>query len=216
MFQKSFLILSALLSVGSLSSVVSAESNNATSNSKYKVNVYECDKDLEILSVENRQKKIQGVPVRLCLAPNSAAQEDGIGIERIDSWVWETTFKGGASTQQQAVTDGVDDGVLSSVRCQEDRKVCVLDTMLTAKFYQNSGSVYGIGEATFTQGAGTVPINKDIFQVDFEFKFTHGPGGDEMSPEETQELLQAMSVQNAEAAAAAAAAAGAGAASTEL
>jgi hypothetical protein len=78
--------------------------------------------------------------------------------------------------------------------------------MLTSKFYQNSGSVYGTGEATLTSGAGTVPMNKDIFQVDFEFKFTHGPGGDEMSPEETQELLQAMSVQNAEAAAAAAAA----------
>jgi hypothetical protein len=211
MFRLSLNALSVFLFAG-LFTLSASTADHATS--KYNIQVYECDRNLERLATEDRQKKIQGVPVRICFAPGPTAEADGIGIARIDSWTWETTFKGGGSTEQQAIINGSDDGILSSIRCKEGGKLCVLDTMLTGKFYENAGTVFGAGEATFTSGAGTVPVQKDLFQVEFEFKFTHGPGGDEMTPEETQELLKLMSEQNA--AAAASAAAGVGAASAEL
>jgi hypothetical protein len=193
-------MLNYLLSFSTISLSILSASTEVGAMNQYRVNVYECDDNLEILSLENRQKKVQGIPVRICFAPDEAARSDGIGIESVKSWSWETSFKGGEA-KQNAVIEGKGDGALSSLRCNDEGNLCVLDTMLTSKFYQNAGSVFGLGEVTFTSGAGTISVQKDLFQTNFEFKFTHGPGGEEMTPEETQELLKVMSEQRAEAAA---------------
>lgn len=186
--------LKFLLALSAAGVSLAQESNDTK---KYVVKAYECDDKLERLSTEDRQRKVQGVPVRICLQPDESAQNDGIGIDHVESWTWETTFQGGEA-KQTAVKDGKDDGMLSSVHCRDSGKVCVLDTMLTAKFYQNAGSVIGLGQVTLTSDAGTIDVQKDLFQSEFHFKFTHGPGGDEMSPEETQELLTLMAEQQAE------------------
>lgn len=195
MFRSLFLLLA--LSAVSLTTADDASVNVNATGKKYTVKAYECDDKLERLSTEERQRKIQGLPVRICLQPDDTAQTDGIGIENVDSWTWETTFQGGEA-KQTAVKEGRDDGMLSSLRCLEEGKVCILDTMLTSKFYQNAGSVIGLGQVTLTSDVGTIEVQKDLFQSEFQFKFTHGPGGDEMSPEETQELLKLMAEQQAE------------------
>ena len=164
---------------------------------KYKVRAFECDDKYQQLSADDRQRKIQGVPARICLMPDEAAMQDGIAIETIESWDWETTFQGGEA-KQKAVMNGEGDGMLSSSSCNDEGTLCVIDTMFGHKFFQNAGSVFGLGEVTLTGGAGTVPVSKDLFQTEFNFKFTHGPGGEELSPEETQEVLKMMTEQQTE------------------
>jgi hypothetical protein len=194
MFQYFTILLAFTVNVFSSS----AEEVTTINKTTYTVRAYECDKELTRLSTTaDRQRKVQGVPVRICLEPDESAQQDGIGIDHIESWTWETTFKGGEA-KQTAVKEGKDDGMLSSVYCQKGGMVCILDTMLTSKFYQNAGSVIGLGQVTLTSDAGTIDVQKDLFQSEFQFRFTHGPGGDEMSPEETQEVLKLMSEQQTE------------------
>jgi hypothetical protein len=184
------------ISVASLLVFVTSVKGNTAAQSKYNVRAFECDEQFRMLSTEERQRKIQGVPTRICLQPDEAALNDGITIETIEAWSWETTFEGGEA-RQQAVMKGRGDGMLSSTSCKDDGTLCVIDTMLTGRFYKNAGSVFGLGEVTLTSGAGTVPVQKDLFQTEFNFKFTHGPGGDQMSPEETQEVLKMMAEQQA-------------------
>ncbi|KAG7364707.1 hypothetical protein IV203_037909 [Nitzschia inconspicua] len=172
-----------------------AEDGNATS--KYTVRAYECNQQNKHLSSEDRQRKIQGLPVRICLQPDEIAQSDGIFIDRVEFWTWETTFKGGEA-KQTAVKEGKDDGILSSLSCPDGGKICILETMLTVNFYQNAGSVIGLGQVTLTSGAGTIDVQKDLFQTEFTFKFLHYPGSDEIETEETQALLKLVTEQEIE------------------
>jgi hypothetical protein len=162
----------------------------------YGVYVFECDKGLQALATEDRQRKVQGRPVRICFQPNDVAMEDGVRIEQVDSWAWETAHEGGKA-RQAAVTDGRGDSVLSDLMCQDDGSLCVLDTILTGDFFKNRGSVMGEGEATLSAGTGRVPISKDIFQIDFKFTFTHGNGGEEMTDEEVQDIMKLLEEQEA-------------------
>ncbi|KAG7346682.1 hypothetical protein IV203_005751 [Nitzschia inconspicua] len=172
-----------------------AEDGNATR--KYTVRAYECDQQNKHLSSEDRQRKIQGQPVRICLQPDENAQSDGISIDRVESWTWKTTFKGGEA-KQTAVKEGKDDGILSYLSCPAGGKICILETVLTVNFYQNAGSVIGLGQVTLTSGAGTIDVQKDLFQTEFSFKFQQNPGSDEMYPEETQALLKLMAEKQIE------------------
>lgn len=184
------------LSLFNFASSVSGE--GAAARPKYNVRAFECDDKFHELSTEDRQRKIQGVPARICLQPDEATMKDGIAIETIESWNWETTFEGGEA-KQLAGSNGQGDGMLSSASCNDEGTLCVIDTMFTNKFYKNAGSVFGLGEVTLTSGAGTVPVHKDLFQTQFNFKFTHGPGGEQLNPEETQEVLKMMAEQQAQA-----------------
>ncbi|KAL3934508.1 MAG: hypothetical protein SGARI_003352, partial [Bacillariaceae sp.] len=105
-----------------------------------------------------------------------------------------TTFQGG-EVKQKAVIKGEGDGMLSAASCNDEGTMCVIDTMLGGKFFKNAGSVFGLGEVTLTSGAGTIPVHKDLFQTEFNFKFTHGPGGEQLTPEETQKVLKMMTEQ---------------------
>mmetsp|Transcript_21404 Transcript_21404/g.34443 ORF Transcript_21404/g.34443 Transcript_21404/m.34443 type:complete len:209 (-) Transcript_21404:82-708(-) len=191
-------MIRTVISLSTFLSFVMFASAEESSNIKYTVRAYECDRELRMLSTQERQRKVQGVPVRICFSPDEEAKKNGIGIQKVDSWEWETTYDGGVA-KQPAVVDGRGDGMLSDIRCNEQGDLCVLDTMLTSNFYLNPGSVFGEGMATLTSGTGPVPVQKDLFQSEFSFKFTHGPGGEEMTPEETQEWLKRLSEQQAEA-----------------
>merc|ERR1712238_326801 len=75
-----------------------------------------------------------------------------------------------------------------------------MESMLGSTFYFDTASVMGSGKVTLETPPeidGTVPVNVDIFQVDFSFKFTNGPDGAELTNEETKELLQSMNEHNA-------------------
>merc|ERR1712238_174198 len=75
-----------------------------------------------------------------------------------------------------------------------------MESMLGSTFYFDTASVMGSGIVTLqtpTGIDGTIPVNVDIFQVDFSFKFTNGPDGAELTNEETKELLQSMNEHNA-------------------
>ena len=174
--------------------LASSAAGETAAQPKYRVRAFECDDKYQALSTETRQRKIQGVPARICLQPDEAAMKDGVAIETINSWDWETTFQGG-EVKQKAVMNGEGDGVLSAASCNDEGTLCAIDTMFGHKFFQNAGSVFGLGEVTLTSGAGTVPVHKDLFQTEFNFKFTHGPGGEQLSPEETQEVLRMMTEQ---------------------
>lgn len=161
------------------------------------MNVYECDRSLQPLSTEDRQQKVPGSSYRLCFQPNENALEDGIGIESIDSFTWELNHREGV-TEQTAVVNGDGDNMLSLLTCQEDNKLCYLDSMLTTAFYVDSGSVLGYGVATLTGNKGKVEIERYLFPHDFKFTMVN-PDGSEMSEEQVNDLMQRMAAQEASA-----------------
>ena len=167
---------------------------NASVDGNYAVDVFECDKDFQKLSIEDRQRKVQGKSVRICFQPNDLAMEDGVGIKQVDSWVWETAYQGGIA-RQAAVSEGQGDGILSDVICKDEGTLCVLDTILTADFFKNKGSVLGEGKVTLSGSGRIVPVQKDIFQVDFQFKFMHGLDGEEMDEGEVEEVMRILKEQ---------------------
>jgi hypothetical protein len=171
----------------------------------YRIEVAECDIDLNFIAVSSpdRQVKSQGSIVRICFRPNEKARDDGIGMRAVESFLWEMDHKDGTSLQV-AVKDGKDDGMLSYLECQEGSKVCVLDTLLGANFYVNTGSVQGTGVAHLTFGSEPIEIEKWLFQADFKIRFT-SEGGEEMSEEDQAVMMQRLKEQEQEAAAAAAA-----------
>lgn len=194
-------LLSLLSFVRLFAFVASAENNDAVAVEKtalelnYGVVAFECNDKLEmIVDQDDKSKKIIGTVHRICFEPNQVASEAGVGIKKINSWEWETSYDGGVAVQT-AVTDGNGVGGLSHVECQDGGKICLLDTMLTTDFYQNAGSVLGKGEASFTAGTGTVVAKKDLFQVGFTMKFTNSDG-EEMNDEETAELLKQVDEHN--------------------
>jgi hypothetical protein len=123
----------------------------------YGVRMYECDgKWNEVTTTAS--PKSQGSILRVCFEPNAMAQADGVGIRSIDSFTWKKNNNGNDNdgAEQAAVVDGRDDGVLSSLECNDADTICSLDTMLGADFYSRGSSVYGVGTATMTMGSGSV------------------------------------------------------------
>jgi hypothetical protein len=161
----------------------------------YRIDVYECDANLKMIPTEDRQVKNQGSVYRVCFRPNNKALEDGVGIKEINSFAWELETKKGV-VEQQAVINGNGDDVLSILNCEEDRKLCYLDSMLGSRFYVDPGSVLGYGEAYLTMGTGTVDMEKWLFQYDFKFTMKN-PDGTEMSGEKAAELMARMDDQEA-------------------
>jgi hypothetical protein len=161
----------------------------------YRIDVYECDANLKMIPTEDRQVKNQGSVYRVCFRPNNKALEDGVGIKEIHSFAWELETKKGV-VEQQAVINGNGDDVLSILNCEEDRKLCYLDSLLGSRFYVDPGSVLGYGEAYLTIGTGTVDMEKWLFQYDFKFTMKN-PDGTEMNGEEAAELMARMDDQEA-------------------
>lgn len=187
-----FLILSsALFSVPALATVV----NNKTTEDGYAVVVYECDASLDEIPTAERHRKIQGSSYRLCFAPNKKALEDGIGMERIDFFNWEHTSKKGVA-EQKAIIDGDGDNILSLLYCNEDHKLCYLDSMLGSPFYVDAGSVLGYGTATLTDNKGTVEVERWLFPHDFKFTMMNADGT-EMNEEELRDLGEKLAAQEA-------------------
>jgi hypothetical protein len=149
----------------------------------YGVRIYECDGNLEELSFDDRQVKRKGSVYRICFAPNQKAEADGVGISKIDHFTFETEHDKGTALQK-AIENGADDGAVTILTCGmgDSQNVCVLDTLLAAGFYRNTGSVLGTGEASMTKGAGKVELEKWLFQAKFNFVWT-GPGGEEAEAE---------------------------------
>lgn len=173
---------------------VSVKTTMSAIELNYGVNVFECDNNLEELESDNRQAKRQGRTVRICLQPNDVAKEAGVTIKKVDSWIWETAHDGGIA-KQVAATDGQGDGLLSEMKCNDEGTLCVLDTLLSSDFFKNKGSVAGHGEASLSDGTGRVPISKDIFQVKFNFIMKDGISGENITDEETQEIIRILQEQ---------------------
>lgn len=188
------LLLSILLICAKSSEPTGA--NKVTADG-YAVNVFECDRSLKPLSSENRQRKIPGSSYRLCFQPNENALEDGVGIESVDFFTWELNHREGV-TEQKAVVNGNGDNILSVLTCQEDKKLCYLDSMLITAFYVDSGSVLGYGVATLTANKGQVEMERFLFPHDFKFTMVNADGS-ELNDEQVNDLMQRMAAQEASA-----------------
>lgn len=173
---------------------ISAATNKLTDDG-YGVVVFECDKNLQSLSTEERQRKIPGSSYRLCFEPNEKALADGVGIERVDYFNWELQHRDGVA-KQKAVIDGDGDNVLSILTCKEDKKLCYLESMLVTAFYVDSGSVLGSGAATLTGNKGVVEMERYLFPHEFKFTMLNADGS-EMNEEEMSDLMQRMAEQEA-------------------
>lgn len=188
------LLLAATLFVGAAPAI--ALGNKLTEDG-YGVVLYECDKQLQELPTAERQRKIPGNSYRLCFAPNAKALADGVGIDKVDSFDWELQYKGGVA-EQRAVINGDGDNILSVLTCNEDGKLCYLDSMLQTQFYVDAGSVLGYGVATLTGNKGQVEIERFLFPHDFKLKMVN-PDGKEMTEDEINNLKQRMAHQEANA-----------------
>jgi hypothetical protein len=161
----------------------------------YKIEIFECDTNLEELSTENRQRKIQGSSYRICFRPNQKALDDGIGIERIDYFNWELFHSRGV-TEQKAVTDGNGDDILTVLTCKDDGNLCYLDSMLISDFYVDAGSVLGYGEATLTENKGKIEMERYLFPHDFKFTMLNHDGT-KMSDEDLEDFKRRLEAQEA-------------------
>jgi hypothetical protein len=173
------------------------QTNKSTSEMGYNVEVFECDRNLNELSLEDRHKKNMGAVVRICFRPNQKAMDDKVHIQSVGSWHWEMEHKNGWA-EYEAVKDGKGDSVLSQMECVDQGAICYLDTLLTAEFYEHKGSVMGQGWASLTAfPEEKLKLEKWMFQADFSFKFVNGDG-EEMSEGEQAELMAAMEKQEEE------------------
>jgi len=154
----------------SLLSFLTSEKRTTATSLDYHINAYECDGEMRMLNQENRLKKNIGRVYRVCFEPNDAARSAGVGIKNFDSWEWETDFVGGNAVQE-AVVDGKGIGGVTFFECLDGGNLCILDTVLTADFFNNPGTVFGNGKASFTAGTESVPVEFNLFQAVFKFKF---------------------------------------------
>jgi hypothetical protein len=161
----------------------------------YAVNVYECDSNLDLLEGLDRAQKVVATIIRLCFVPNEEAIEAGATIDKVNSFVWSTTTRDGDELVHEAVINGKGDNIMSAITCKDGGKICSLESILGSNFYGDTGSVIGTGEVTLTKGAGTVPANRDIFQLNFSVKFTNDDGT-EMSEEEKAALFGKVNEHN--------------------
>jgi hypothetical protein len=125
----------------------------------YGIEMFECDKNLEKVTWENRHVKNQGSTYRICLRPNAKAREDGVDIQSIDSFTWETTtVQAPGFVSWDAVKDGNADNQLSMLVTHEPGKFYFLESMLPVMFYINPGAVEGYGTATMKLGSESGPV----------------------------------------------------------
>jgi hypothetical protein len=192
-FQRSALVHLALAAFA-----VSATEEQTAEELGYGVEVFECNNNLEELHIDDRQPKNQGSVLRVCFRPNEKAKEDGVGIRRIEFFVWQMEHADGLA-EQYGVKNGRGDDVLSMLDCEADGTLCFLDTLLGTDFYRNRGSVEGVGEATMRIGMGAVPLEKWVYQASFKMVFK-GDDGETMTPDETKEMMAKMDEHNAVAA----------------
>ena len=157
----------------------------------YGVDVYECDQNLQKLDGENLQKKNKmGQVYRVCLRPNAVASNANVGIAQVNSWKWYMDDQ-----VQPVVIDGQALGGIAQVQCQEGGKLCFLDSMLIASFYDNPGTVRGEGTVSFTSGTGSVEGTYDLFMLKFNLQFI-GADGEKMSDEDVAELMKSVAEHN--------------------
>jgi len=145
------------------------------------------------LSTEHRQRKVKGSSYRICFKPNEKALEDGVAIERIDHFQWELHHKRGV-VEQEAVVNGQGDNLLTILSCEDDGKICFLDSMLTVDFYIDGGSVLGYGEASLTGNRGKVEMERYLFPHDFKFTVLN-PDGTEMTEDELADFRNRLEAQ---------------------
>lgn len=195
-----FAVATVTLAMAILSTAVNQATASVTlsqvTTSGYAVDVFECDRSLNELSRENRQKKKMGTTYNICFRPNQAALDAGVSIHRVDHWTWDTTYDGGEAVMK-AISDGQGDGVLSDIRCKNEGKICHLTTMLPANFFLNPGTVTGEGKATFSGGNGSVFVRKDLFQGEFSFKLTM-PDGSQLNADEAQKYIESLQEDESE------------------
>ena len=161
------------------------ETGVSTTNADYGVVVYECDAELNPLGKDDKQKKKKGSVYQVCMEPNDAAKDAGIGIENLESWNWRTESSG-EKIHFQPVADGKEQVPgLSVFRCLDEGKTCVFNSFLTAEFYKDPGTVNGNGNVMLTSGAGSVPAEVDLFLAKFNIQFR--------DPEELQKYVEMMS-----------------------
>ena len=192
------LVLQSLFAVVCLSlrsPVLGFVPSNKVTEDGYRIEIFECDNNLDELSTENRQRKIQGFSYRICFRPNDKALEDGVGIESIIHFKWELQHKQGV-TVQQAVLNNDGDNILTILTCKDDGKLCYLDSMLTSEFYVDAGSVLGYGEAVFTGNKGRVEMERYLFPHDFKFTMLNEDGS-KMSDEELEDFRMRLEAQDA-------------------
>ena len=170
-------------------SAVGEPSHNVqATESKYGIDVYECNENFEEISLENRQRKNQGDIFRACFRPNEAARNDDVHIKLIEKFTWEMEHEDGWA-RQVAIENNQGDGHLSEAACFDDLDLCYSDTLFSSNFFKHKGSVQGTGTGRLTVGEEPVPLDKWIFQADFKFKWTDG-NGNELTDEEQEELMR--------------------------
>eukprot|EP00536_Pseudo-nitzschia_multiseries_P009293 jgi/Psemu1/288357/fgenesh1_pg.256_\ len=87
----------------------------------------------------------QGSLVSACVRPDAEARNDGVVMDRIDSFTWKKVDTG---VEQPAVVDGsVDANILSEYFCAADNSYCSVTSILLAEFFGTAGSVEGLGSA---------------------------------------------------------------------
>ena len=163
---------------------------NTNTNSNYGIDVYECDQNFRALDKEHLQTKKRGKVYRVCLVPNNFANADGVGIKNVTTWEWETN-----AAHQYAIIDNVGQNGLSEINCRADGSVCAIDTMLTADFHVDPGSILGKGEASLLDGTvSSMEFRLFPFQFNIVMKNTDGSV---MNKEETLELMKQVEEHNA-------------------
>jgi len=105
----------------------------------------------------------QGSLPTACVRPNAEARDDGVTIDRIESFSWK---KVGTDIIQPAVVEGsIDNNGLSEYACAPDNTYCSVASMLFSSFFQTAGTVEGFGSAYLGFGAEDPVLSNFSFSI---------------------------------------------------
>jgi len=107
--------------------------------------------------------KSQGMTLRICVEPVQAALVNGYTMKSIDNFRYEKFSEANPDSPpyiQHSITEGgiQSSNGLSNLICERASLECSIETMLSAKFYEEEGNVEGKGTAYMQLGTRTSDV----------------------------------------------------------
>jgi hypothetical protein len=128
-----------------------------TANQIYRVRAYQCGVgENELTQGEKDATRVQGSVIKVCVTPDTDAQQDGIFMRSIDSFSFIRDPDSGNPIEQVAIVNQAEAVNLLTSYTNADCKgtlVCHFSTILFANFYTSVGSVDGTGIASMQFGS---------------------------------------------------------------
>jgi hypothetical protein len=136
-----------------------------TANQIYRVRAYQCGVgENELTQGEKDATRVQGSVIKVCVTPDTDAQQDGIFMRSIDSFSFIRDPDSGNPIEQVAIVNQAEAVNLLTSYTNADCKgtlVCHFSTILFANFYTSVGSVDGAGIASMQFGSAARRLRSD-------------------------------------------------------